>query len=39
MKPYLLPLLALLFSTSLAAKHCTPSFDYCADKLIDEQGG
>lgn len=35
-----LPLLALLalLSTSLADKQCTPSFDYCAEKLVDSQG-
>ena len=39
MKPTLslLAILALL-STSLADKHCTPSFNYRAEKLIDSQG-
>ncbi|RJE24733.1 hypothetical protein PHISCL_02942 [Aspergillus sclerotialis] len=34
---FLLALFAL-FSTTLADKHCTPSFDYCAEKLIHDQG-
>ncbi|KAL4881351.1 hypothetical protein BJY04DRAFT_57208 [Aspergillus karnatakaensis] len=40
MKPATLLLTAssLLFTTALAAKACTPSFDYCADELIKSKG-
>ncbi|KAI9373837.1 hypothetical protein BJX61DRAFT_541405 [Aspergillus egyptiacus] len=30
--------LPLLVSTTLADKTCTPSFDYCADELINSKG-
>jgi hypothetical protein len=34
----LLYTLTLLAGTTVAAKTCTPSFDYCADKLIKSKG-
>ncbi|KAL4821742.1 hypothetical protein BDW67DRAFT_179575 [Aspergillus spinulosporus] len=34
----LLYTLTLLAGTTIAAKTCTPSFDYCADELIKSKG-
>ncbi|OJJ02821.1 hypothetical protein ASPVEDRAFT_151418 [Aspergillus versicolor CBS 583.65] len=30
--------LSLIAGTTFAEKTCTPSFDYCADELIDSKG-
>ncbi|KAA8648070.1 uncharacterized protein ATNIH1004_003953 [Aspergillus tanneri] len=38
MKFSLLALVIFSFSTTLAEKTCTPSFDYCADELLQSRG-